>query len=151
MQKRSQVKKILFAILILCFCCNVQAATVAEVQQKIIKQSKELGVEPAIMLGLAKAESGFRQEARGGNAVGVFQLLPATGKFLGVDVYDLDDNIKGGILYYRSMYNMFGSTEKALAAYNLGARQVKNCNCVPERSQPFVNRVMSNYNYYKTH
>lgn len=141
---------LLFSIFSLCLC--VQAATQDEVKQAIIKQCNESGVEPAIMLSLAKVESGFRQEARGGGgAIGVFQLLPATGKFLGVNPYELEGNIKGGVLYYKSMYNMFGSMEKAVAAYNTGAQAVKRCNCIPAHAKPFVNKVMTNYNYYKTH
>ena len=139
-------------ILVILFNFSIaNAATQDEVKQAIIKKSNELGVDPAIMLSLAKVESGFRQEARGGNAVGVFQLLPSTGKFLGVNPYELDGNIKGGILYYKSMYNMFGSMEKAVAAYNTGAQAIKRCNCIPAHTQPFVNRVMANYNYYKSH
>ena len=145
-----KISVLLFSILSLCLC--VQAATQDEVKQAIIKQCNESGVEPAIMLSLAKVESGFRQEARGGSgAIGVFQLLPATGKFLGVNPYELEGNVKGGVLYYKSMYNMFGSMEKAVAAYNTGAQAVKRCNCIPSHAQPFVNRVMTNYNYYKTH
>ena len=144
-----KISVLLFCIL--AFCLNSQAATQEEVKQAIVKQATESGVDPAIMLSLAKVESGFRQEARGGNAIGVFQLLPATGKFLGVNPYELEGNIKGGVLYYKSMYNMFGSMEKAVAAYNTGAQAVKRCNCIPAHARPFVNKVMTNYNYYKTH
>ena len=135
---------------IIFLACPVFSATQTEVRDAIIKQSKELGVEPAIMLSIAKNESGFRQEARGGNNVGVFQLLPATAKRMGLNAYDLNDNIKGGILYYKSMYNMFGSMELAVAAYNTGAGAIKrNNNQVPSYAQGFVNRIMKDYRYYK--
>ena len=145
------MKKLFICTILLLSTTLCAFAGVEEAKQSIIRQSNELGVDPAIMLALAKTESGFRQEARGGQAIGVFQLLPATAKFLGVNPYDMDDNIKGGIKYYKSMYSMFGSPELALAAYNSGAMAIKRCNCIPERSKPFVNKVMTNYNYYKTH
>lgn len=145
-------KKISFAI-ILTFFVVTQAygATVQEIKQKIIDQSKLMGVDPAIMLSIAKTESGFRQEAIGASGtIGVFQLMPSTARGLGCDPYKLDENIKCGITYYRNMYKMFGSMEKAVAAYNSGSGTVKRCNCIPAHSQKFVNKIMSDYNYFKT-
>ena len=70
---------ILGILFIFALFSNVQAATVDEVKKSIVTQSVSMGVDPAIMLSIAKAESGFRQEARGaGGHVGVFQLMPAT-------------------------------------------------------------------------
>ena len=130
----------------------VFSASTESVKKAIVTKCNELGVEPEIMLSIAKTESGFRQEARGASgSIGVFQLMPGPAKTLGVNPYDLNDNIKGGILYYRSMYNILGSREQAVAAYNLGLRPVKNCKCVPSAARPFVNRIMKDYQYYKTH
>lgn len=135
------------------FCFQVQGATVDSVKKEIVKQSISMGVDPAIMLSIAKTESGFRHEARGaGGPVGVFQLMPATAKRLGVNPYNLEDNIKGGILYYKSMYKTFGSMELAVAAYNLGPMAVKrNNNTVPPSARGFVSRIMADYRYYKSH
>ncbi len=144
---------IVFAVLFLVFLfSNVQAATVEQVKKSIIDQSVSMGVDPAIMLSIAKAESGFRQEARGaGGHVGVFQLMPGTAKRLGVNPYNLDDNIKGGILYYKSMYKTFGSMELAVAAYNTGPDAIKRCNnTIPKHARGFVSRIMTDYKYYKS-
>ena len=143
--------KIISVLIVLMFCPNCFGAAADEVKQAIIKQSTEMGVDPAIMLSLARAESGFRQEAKGASGtVGVFQLLPSTARGMGFDPYKLDDNIKCGITYYRNLYKIFGTTEKALAAYNAGPNAVRRCNCIPQHSQAFVNRVISNSKYYKT-
>lgn len=126
-------------------------ASMNEVQQAIIKESVAMGVEPAIMLSIAKTESGFRQEARGGNNVGVFQLLPTTARRMGYNAYNLEENIKAGITYYKNMYNTFGSMELAVAAYNMGPDAIKRAgNTVPGCTRPFVNRIMNDYRYYKS-
>ena len=131
--------------------CAVLANHTEEVKQNIIKQAKEQGVEPAIVLSIAKTESGFNQKAKGaGGHIGVFQLSPTTAKTMGLDPYNLDDNIKGGIIYYKNMYNKLGSMELALAAYNSGYEAVKRCNyTVPKHSQHFVHKIMTDYNHYK--
>ena len=141
-----------FAILLF-FVVSVSAYahSVEDVKQNIIRQAKAIGVEPAIVLSIAKTESGFRQEAKSvGGHIGVFQLSHNTAKNMGLNPYNLDDNIKGGITYYKNMYDMFGSMELAVAAYNSGPVAVKRCNnTIPKHSKPFVSKIMSDYNYYK--
>jgi len=113
-----------------------------------------MGVDPAITLSIAKTESGFRQEARSAHgAVGVFQLMPSTARRMGLNAYSLDDNIKGGVMYYKSMYKMFGSVELALAAYNAGPGNVKKYRAVPPFSETkrFVAKIMTDYRHYKAH
>jgi len=129
----------------------VFAASTDEVKQNIIKQANSMGVEPAIVLSIAKTESGFNQNAKGyGGHIGVFQLSHSTAKHLGVNPYDLDDNIKGGIMYYKNMYDKFGSMELAVAAYNSGPEAIRrHNNTIPKHSQGFVSRIMSDYRYYK--
>lgn len=134
------------------FVSNCFGATQGEVKQAIIKQANAMGVEPAIALSIAKAESGFRQEAKGASGtIGVFQLMPATAKNMGLNAYDLNDNIKGGIQYYKTMYQKFGSMELAVAAYNTGPDAIKRNNYkIPKHAQYFVNKIMADYRYYKT-
>ena len=144
---RSLLTLVIFGII----TCSAFAASTEEVKQNIIKQAKTMGVEPAIVLSIAKTESGFNQEARGhGGHIGVFQLSHAAAKHMGLDPYKLEDNIKGGITYYKNMYDKFGSMELAVAAYNSGPIAVqRNNNTIPKHSQAFVNRIMSDYKYYK--
>jgi len=146
---------ILRSLLVIVFCfifgTKLYAATTDDIKQNIINQAKTMGVEPAIVLSIAKTESGFNQSAKGaGGHIGVFQLSRATAKHLGIDPHNLDDNIKGGIMYYKKMYDIFGSTELAVAAYNVGPEAVKRCNnTVPKHSKPFVSKIMADYMYYK--
>ncbi len=132
----------------------VQAANVNTVKAAIVKHSIEMGVDPAITLSIAKKESGYRHEARSVHgAVGVFQLMPSTARRMGLNPYSLDDNIKGGIMYYKSMYKMFGSIQLALAAYNAGPANVKKYNAVPPfaETKRFVATIMKDYYYLKSH
>ena len=137
--------------LIITFSGTVFSATTEDVKQTIINQAKEMGVEPAIVLSIAKTESGFNQSAKSaGGHIGVFQLSHATARHMGLDPYKLEDNIKGGITYYKNMYNMFGSMELAVAAYNSGPVAIKRCNnTVPKHSKLFVAKIMNDYKYYK--
>lgn len=146
------------AIMLVCLLCppvraNQPNSSVSTVKNSIIKQSMELGIDPALALSIAKSESGFRHDSRSSNgAVGVFQLMPSTAKRLGVNPYYLSGNIKGGLLYYKRLYNMFGSTELALAAYNAGPTVVKKYNRVPPigETKRFVSRIMNEYSRQKT-
>lgn len=148
-------KLVLFTITIVCLLCpKVEANqhSVSTVKESIVKHSLELGIDPALALSIAKSESGFRHEARSsGGAVGVFQLMPSTARRLGVDPYCLSGNVKGGLMYYKKMYAMFGSTELALAAYNAGPGIVKKYHRVPPygETKQFVNGIMREYNRQK--
>ena len=128
---------------------SAQAADVNSVKATIVKHAIEMGVDPAIALSIARTESGFRHEARSSHgAVGVFQLMPSTARRMGLNPYSLNDNIKGGIMYYKKMYNMFGSVELALAAYNAGPGNVKKYNAVPPfgETRRFVSKIMTDVN-----
>lgn len=131
---------------------NQQTNSVTKVKETIVKHSLEIGVDPALALSIAKSESGFKHEKRSAHgAVGVFQLMPSTAKKLGVNPYYLSDNIRGGLMYYKMLYNMFGSTELALAAYNAGPGNVKKYKSVPpfKETQRFVSQIMTEYGNQK--
>lgn len=149
-------KLVVFTIAVVCLLCpqvRANQQSVSTVKESIVKHSLELGIDPALALSIAKSESGFRHEARSrGGAVGVFQLMPSTAKRLGVDPYCLSGNIKGGLIYYKKLYNMFGSTELALAAYNAGPGVVKRYKKVPPigETKRFVSGIMHEYSRLKS-
>jgi soluble lytic murein transglycosylase-like protein len=91
------------------------------VTQAIIAEAQQQGVSPALALEVAIQESGLNQSRIGADGeVGIFQLLPATARDLGVNPAILEQNIRGGILYLRQQLAAFGDAGKALAAYNCG-------------------------------
>ena len=148
-------KFVLLTFTLICMFCvsnQAQATDVNSVKAIIVKHAIEMGVDPAIALSIAKTESGFRHEARSAHgAVGVYQLMPSTARKMGLNPYSLNDNIRGGIMYYKMMYKMFGSVELALAAYNAGPGNVKKYNAVPPfaETRRFVSKIMADYNRQK--
>ena len=148
------IRKLLTLTLLLIFCLltnpnQTNAATSkATVKDYIVKHSLEMGIDPALGLSIAKMESGFVHEKRSSfGAVGVFQLMPSTAKRMGYNPYYLSDNIRGGLMYYKMMYQKFGSMELALAAYNAGPGNVAKYKGMPPfaETKRFVRGIMTEY------
>ncbi len=144
----------IMVVFLLCPQVKANQQSVSSVKESIVKHSLELGIDPALALSIAKSESGFRHEAKSSNgAIGVFQLMPSTARRLGVNPYYLSDNIRGGLMYYKKLYNIFGSTELALAAYNAGPGRVKKYNNkIPpiKETRRFVSSIMAEYRRQKS-
>ena len=153
-------RRVLIYIFAICFVfvnfpmvVNAEAVSQVTIKELIVKHSMEMGVDPALALSIAKKESNFSQNRKSPyGAVGVFQLMPRTAKKLGYNPYSLNENIKGGLTYYKQMYKMFGTTELALAAYNAGPGNVKKYNGIPpfKETKSFVATIMKNYDSMKT-
>ncbi|MEJ0089138.1 MAG: lytic transglycosylase domain-containing protein [Limisphaerales bacterium] len=84
------------------------------------------GVPPALVW-LAEVESGFDARARSPEgAVGMFQLMPATAKDLGLSLLPFDQRkqiepaAQASAKYLRQLYGRFGDWRLAMAAYNCG-------------------------------
>ncbi|MCR5260295.1 MAG: lytic transglycosylase domain-containing protein [Candidatus Gastranaerophilales bacterium] len=134
-------------------CQANQNVSANEIKAYIIQCAAEMGVEPEIVLGIAKQESGFCQNKRSAmGAVGVFQIMPSTARKIGFNPYHYKDNIRGGISYYKQLKKMFKTDELALAAYNAGPGNVKRYGGVPPfaETKKFIRIVMGHYNTYKT-
>lgn len=96
--------------------------TTDQIKALIIETARRNGTNALQALAQAKAESGFNQSAVSPvGAIGVFQLMPGTAADLGVNPYDLYQNIDGGTRYIRQCNNWFpGRLDLALSAYNWG-------------------------------
>ena len=147
-------KLALFTALVILLATNVRAseAPVNHVKDTIVKHSVEMGVDPALALSIAKVESGYCHKSKSPyGAVGVFQLMPSTAKKMGVNPYHLNDNIRGGLMYYKMLYKMFGSTELALAAYHTGPAYVLKHKRPAPCSQRYISGIMKEYYHMKAH
>ena len=128
------------------------AQSPSEIKSTIVKTALNMGVDPCIALSIAKLESEFIPTKKGASgAVGLYQLMPDTARRLGVNPYIVNDNIKGGIMYYQMMYKKFGSTDLALAAYNAGPGNVARYKGIPSfrETRNFVARIKTQANQFK--
>jgi soluble lytic murein transglycosylase-like protein len=126
---------------------------VSSIAQAIFAEAQRQGVDPALALEVANAESGLNQSAVGAaGEIGVFQLMPATAAQLGVNPYDLAQNIQGGITYLRQLLAQFGDPAKAVAAYNCGPGCVSAAlaygadwfSHIPSSTQSYVTKILGN-------
>lgn len=97
----------------------------------ITQEAQRQGVDPGVALAVARTESGVCQWRPDGStvissagAIGVMQLEPTTAAGLGVDPYDVNQNIRGGVTYLKQLFQKYGSWDQALAAYNWGPGKV---------------------------
>jgi soluble lytic murein transglycosylase-like protein len=112
------------------------------------------GIDPALLAGLIKQESGFNPTiTSSAGAVGLTQLMPGTASSLGVtDPTDPTQSINGGARYLAQQLKTFGGdTAKALAAYNAGPGAVQQYGGVPPypETQNYVKSVLANAAQYE--
>ncbi|XAY03237.1 lytic tail protein [Paraconexibacter sp. AEG42_29] len=106
------------------------------------------GLDPALLRGLVKQESGFDPNARSSaGATGLTQLMPATARSLGVtDATDPAQALDGGANYLKQQLDRFGGdASKALAAYNAGPGAVQKYGGIPPyaETQAYVQKVLA--------
>jgi soluble lytic murein transglycosylase-like protein len=127
-----------------------------DITQTIVSTAQAMGVDPALAIEVALAESGGNQGARGGaGEIGIFQLLPSTAADLGVNPYDAAQNIQGGVTYLAQLLGRYGDPATALAAYNWGLGNVDAViarygtdwfSHAPGSTQAYVSGILGNLN-----
>ena len=107
-------------------------------------------IDPVLVRAVIQVESDFKPNtvSRKG-ACGLMQLIPATAKRYRVqDVFDPDQNIRGGVNYLRDLLEMFpGNLPRALAAYNAGENAVVRYRGIPPfpETETYVKRALTVY------
>ncbi len=110
-------------------------------------------VDPLLLHAVIKQESGYRQSIRShAGAIGLMQIMPATGASLGVATPDLvvpESNVDAGARLLKKLYYKYnGNFQLVLAAYNAGEGAVqKYGNRIPPytETQNYVKRVLAHY------
>jgi len=119
----------------------------------IVRTSRRLGVDPALVKAVVAAESNFEAAAVShAGAQGLMQLMPETAHEMGVETpFEPDENLDGGVRYLRAMLDRYDDTRLALAAYNAGPDAVDRHDGVPPypETRAYVERVLDFYRGYR--
>ena len=107
-------------------------------------------VDPRLALAIVRSESNFQARALSPkNAQGLMQLIPETAERFGVrDVWNPEQNVRGGLTYLRWLLDRFGGdVALASAAYNAGEKAVERHGGVPPYSETreYVRRILGFY------
>ncbi len=118
----------------------------AHVDAMVRTLAPEFRLDPALVLAVVQVESNFNANARSPkNAQGLMQLIPETAERFGVrDVWDPQENLRGGMAYLRWLLDHFeGDVKLALAGYNAGEGAVQRHQGVPPfaETQEYVRRI----------
>jgi TPR repeat protein len=118
-----------------------------EIARMVRDMAPRYQLDPNLVLAVVEAESGFNPKALSPkNAQGLMQLIPATAQRFGVaDVWDPEQNLRGGMAYLRWLLDYFeGDVKLALAGYNAGEKAVDRHGGVPpyQETQTYVKRIM---------
>lgn len=153
----------------------IELARANGMNQTIVRQafleSRRQGVDFRMTLAIIDAESNFNPRATSGvGAKGLMQIMPATGRGLGVSdssmLYDVATNIRAGVKYIKGLFNQFSDVawaqlgsvnpwtrsdvKSAIAAYNAGPGAVNKYGGVPpyRETRGYVVKVLQNYQRY---
>jgi soluble lytic murein transglycosylase-like protein len=117
------------------------------VGRALVDAAGAFDLSPALVEAVARQESGLRHDAVSqAGAAGVMQLMPATARALGVDRFDLRQNIYGGTAYLSALIRHFGGDlTLGLAAYNAGPAAVQRWGGAPPYAETrnYIAAIMS--------
>ena len=120
----------------------------------IYKEAKKNNIRPELVAAVVQAESRFKPTARSGaGAIGLMQLVPRTGKWMGAkDLTNPAQNVAAGAKYLKYLNERFdGNETKVIAAYNAGEGNVKRFGGVPpfKETRKYVVKVRNYEAEYK--
>jgi soluble lytic murein transglycosylase-like protein len=143
----------------------------AAIVRQAFLESRRQGVDFRMTLAIIDAESNFNPHATSGvGAKGLMQIMPGTGRGLGVSnsnmLYDVATNIRAGVKYIKGLFDQFSDVawaelgsvnpwtrsdvKAAIAAYNAGPGAVSKYGGVPpyRETRGYVVKVLQNYQRY---
>lgn len=121
----------------------------------IYREAKKNDLRPELVAAVVEAESRFKPAARSGaGAVGLMQLVPRTGRWMGArDLTNPVQNVAAGAKYLKYLNERFdGNETKMIAAYNAGEGNVKRFGGVPpfKETKNYVKKVRNYEKEYHT-
>jgi soluble lytic murein transglycosylase-like protein len=97
-----------------------------------VAAARESRLPLALLTAVARVESQFQHNAlSSAGARGLLQVMPTTAKELELDADQPTENVLAGARYLRLLFDRFGSSDLALAAYNAGPTAVAKAGGAP--------------------
>ncbi len=132
-----------------------------EIARAVILEANHNKLDPMFVLAVIKTESKFNPDVKGDHGeIGLMQVLPKTARWLApqaglpvdCDLTDPAVNIRIGALYFAQLRKSFsGKSSRYVAAYNMGAKNVRRL--LASKTEPYIypGLVIGNYKeFYKT-
>jgi soluble lytic murein transglycosylase len=128
-----------------------------EIAKTILTESSRAGFDPLFLMAVIQNESSFKPEVRGTSGeIGLMQILPNTAKWAAKrariayhgdrTLRDPVQNIRIGTAYMLHLQNQFDSHSRLyLAAYNMGAKNVRRALANETWPAIYPQRVMKRY------
>ncbi|QSX75135.1 transglycosylase SLT domain-containing protein [Lysobacter arenosi] len=148
------VSRVRYTYMETCYACDLQPGVdfgtvglnTEAYRREIAAAARDFGVDEAVVRAVIHAESAYNPRALSRvGAQGLMQLMPATARRFGVaNVFDIGQNIRGGVQYLAWLLKRFnGNLTLAAAGYNAGEGAVDRYQGVPPYSetQRYVERV----------
>lgn len=128
---------------------GIRTDTAVDPKRLVEDAAKRYGLPAQLLHSLARAESGYQQQAVSPKgAIGIMQLMPDTAKLLGADPADPRQNVDAGTRYLADLLRKYAADDyqvrKALAAYNAGPGAVDRYKGVPpyRETMAYVERII---------
>ena len=138
---------------------NLITNTGKTIEEQIRNKAQEYGLDANLMLAVARKESNLDKNAVSPvGAKGIFQLMDITIEqianlgFEVKDPFDADQNITGGLIYFKWLYDIYTGDEeqleKTLTAWNWGLNNFSkdrplDYKSLPEETRNFIKDILS--------
>ncbi len=140
-----------------------------EVAYLSVQIATEYDIDLPLMLAIIHTESNFNPHSVSKNgAAGLMQVMPATARYLGLEVpaykdkrkpkinaniderFDPHKNLHAGLTYLKMLLERYrGNLTLALGAYNVGPGRVAVNGPLISRGKQYANKVLSRSRYYR--
>jgi soluble lytic murein transglycosylase-like protein len=123
-----------------------------DVARLIVQAAHDEGVDPNLMLSIARAENGAFDPAAisGAGAIGIMQMLPETGAAFGAsDLTDPAQNVRASAKFLKVLVDKYTNPVLVAAAYNAGEPKVDARTSLPliRETADYVTRVVGLYTH----
>ena len=129
--------------------CETYTVSRDTVRELVIRIAREEKLDHRLAEAMATVESDLGQnQFSSAGAVGIMQLIASTAAHYGVrDRCNPEQNIRGGIRYFKDLLQEFDSPVLALAAYNAGPRRVYEQRGIPvlKETAGYVVQVLNHW------